>query len=290
MKRFGILLASAAIFATPAALSAQDNVPTPPAPFEIGERLDPPANAEAQGMDQVAAMFGGMFPAEPLTPEQVARLPQATRIIARMIPDGTMSELMGTMYDKMLGPIMAATDAPADEVVRKGVGIGPAALDLSPAQTAELAGLFDPAYAERHEREKALMPQLMRDVMTAMEPTMRKAMSELYAIHFTQKELDDVEAFFLTESGTAYARKSFSMSSDPRIVSATMESLPQMMAAFAAMEQKVKDATADLPATRSFADLSKAEKARVSKITGYPVPEIEAMLAETEVPAEAASD
>lgn len=290
MKRFGILLASAATFATPAALSAQDNVLPPPAPFEIGERLDPPANADAQGMDQVAAMFGGMFPAEPLTPEQVARLPQATRIIARMIPDGTMSELMGTMYDKMLGPIMAATDAPADEVVRKGVGIGPAALDLSPAQTAELAGLFDPAYAERHEREKALMPQLMRDVMTAMEPTMRKAMSELYAIHFTQKELDDVEAFFLTESGTAYARKSFSMSSDPRIVSATMESLPQMMAAFAAMEQKVKDATADLPATRSFADLSKAEKARVSKITGYPVPEIEAMLAETEVPAEAASD
>ncbi|HEY6964486.1 MAG TPA: DUF2059 domain-containing protein [Erythrobacter sp.] len=272
MKRFGILLAATAALTTPAVLAAQDTPPPAP-PLVVGEGTE--------GMDQAMTALGAMFKVEPLTAEQEARLPQATRIIGRMIPDGTLGEMMGGMFDKLLGPMLDATEAPAKETIRKAVGISPAALDLSDAQAAELAALFDPAYAERHKRERALMPALMRDMMTAMEPAMRKAMSELYAVHFSQKELDDVEAFFLTESGAAYARKSFTMSSDPRIVSATMESMPQMMASFASMEEKMKAATADLPAKRSFADLSKAEKAKVSKLTGYSVAEIEGMVAET---------
>ena len=272
MKRFGILLAATAALTTPAVLAAQDTPPPAP-PLVVGEGTE--------GTDQAMTALGAMFKVEPLTAEQEARLPQAQRVINRMISDGTLGEMMGGMFDKLLGPMLDATEAPAKETIRKAVGISPAALDLSDAQAAELAALFDPAYAERHKRERALMPALMRDMMTAMEPAMRKAMSELYAVHFSQKELDDVEAFFLTESGAAYARKSFTMSSDPRIVSATMESMPQMMASFASMEEKMKAATADLPAKRNFADLSKAEKAKVSKLTGYSVAEIEGMVAET---------
>jgi hypothetical protein len=128
----------------------------------------------------------------------------------------------------------------------------------------------------------AVMPALMRDMMTVMEPTMRKAMSELYAIHFSQKELDDIETFFQTESGTAYARKSFSMSSDPRILSATMESLPQLMGTFADMEKKIAAASADLPPKRSFSELSGAEKAKIAKLSGYSIAEIEEMIAQGE--------
>jgi len=126
------------------------------------------------------------------------------------------------------------------------------------------------------------MPTMMREMMTVMEPTMRKAMSELYAINFSQKELDDIEAFFQTDSGTAYARKSFTMSSDPRILAASMESLPQMMGAIGEMEKKIAAAGADLPAKRSFADLSQADKAKIATLTGYSVEQIEGLLAESE--------
>jgi hypothetical protein len=240
------------------------------APQPLAAQADP----SAQEMDQAMAALGAMFPAEPLTPEQEARLPQTQRIINRVIPEGTLGEMMGGMFDKLLGPILGAAGAPAIDAVVEGTGLGADTLDLTPEQSEELARLFDPAYAERHAREVALMPALMRDMMTVMEPTMRKAMSELYAIHFTQKELDDIEAFFQTDSGTAYARKSFTMSSDPRIISATMESLPQMMGAFAGMEQKMAEAVADLPAKRGFDALSKAEQERVAAITGRSVAEI----------------
>ncbi len=258
-------LAGCALLAAPATLAAQDE-----APVETAAEA-PSADAE---IERTMAMLGSMFPAEPLTPEQESRLPQAQRIIARIIPEGSMGELMGGMFDQMLGPIMKMGEAPATEVVSKGTGLPAYALNMEPEKAAEAALLFDPAYAERSQREAAILPGVMRDMMAAMEPTMIKAMSELYAIHFTAAELDGIETFFQTDIGAAYARKSFTLSSDPRIISATMEAMPAMMDSFAKMEAMLAAAGEGLPAKRGFADLSPAEQARVAELTGYTVEEI----------------
>ena len=263
-------LAGCALISAPPALAAQAQDAAPAEISAIDEELD-----------QAMAMLGGMFPAEPLTAEQEARLPQAQRIIARIIPPGTMGEMMGGMMDQMLGPIMKLAEAPATAVVSKGTGLPDYALTMEPEQAAEAARLFDPAYAERHEREAAILPVMMRDLMSAMEPTMVKAMSELYAIHFTQAELTGIETFFQTDIGAAYARKSFTLSSDPRILSATMEAMPVMMEAFAGMEAKLAAAGEGLPAKRSFADLTPAEQARVAELIGYTVEEIAEEAAKT---------
>jgi Uncharacterized protein conserved in bacteria (DUF2059) len=271
------------LFITAVSLSALALAPQPLAAQDEGAEADASeAAAAGDPMADAMGMLGAMFPAEPLTTEQEARLPQANRIITRMIPEGTLGEMMGGMFDKIMGPMTAALDAPANATVQKGIGVSPASIGLSDEQAAEIAALLDPAYAERHKREMAVMPTMMRDMMTVMEPTMRKAMSELYAIHFSQKELDDIETFFLTDSGAAYARKSFTMSSDPRIISASMESLPQMMEAFGDFEKKITAASADLPPKRSFADLPDAQKAKIAEMTGLSIAEIEEMLAENE--------
>ena len=258
-------LAGCALLAAPATLAAQEE-----ATVETAAEA-PPADAE---IERTMAMLGSMFPAEPLTPEQEARLPQAQRIIARIIPEGTLGEMMGGMFDQMLGPIMKLADAPAIQTVSKGTGLPDYALQIEPEKAAEAALLFDPAYAERSQREAAVLPGLMRDMMAAMEPTMIKAMSELYAIHFTEAELAGIDAFFQTEIGAAYARKSFTLSSDPRIMAASMEAVPAMMGSFAKMEAKLAAAGEGLPAKRGFADLTPAEQARVAELTGYTVEEI----------------
>jgi hypothetical protein len=268
MIRRHILAAAAASLAAlalaPQPLAAQDH-------SETQTSVKPPE-------DPFAAL-GKMFVAEPLTAEQEARLPQAQRIVALLIPDGTLGELMGKTFEQFLNPAMAEMGAPGAATITKATGFDTAELSLTEAQTAELAALFDPAYAERQKREMALMPEMMRGMMTTMEPTMRKAMGELYAIHFSPAELNDIETFFRTPSGTAYARKSFTMSSDPRIIAATMDAMPQMMGGFAEMEKKLAAASADLPKRRSFADLTAAEKAKVAKLTGTSVAEIEERLA-----------
>lgn len=231
----------------------------------------------AEEMDQVMTALAESFPVEPLTVEQEARLPQATRIVEKMIPEGAMAEMMGTMFDDMLGPIMETTGGPAISTVVAGTGLTAPELDLTDQQTAKLATLFDPAWEERRAREMDVFPQMMADMMTVMEPPMRKAMSELYAINFTQTELDEIEAFFSTETGTSFARKSFTMSSDPRVLSATMEVLPEMMGAMAGIEERFAKASADLPAKRSFGELTADEQSFVAKTTGYSVEDLRSL-------------
>ncbi len=241
------------------------------------------SDPSAAEVEAVMAQLSGMFAAEPLTEDQESRLPQATRIVSLMIPEGSLAELMGSMFDELIGPMMQIEGGASSTTVAEGIGVEPYELQLTDEQAAEAASIFDTAWAERRDREAEVFPKIMANMMGVMEPGMRKAMSELYAINFTQQELDDIEAFFTTESGASFARKSFTMSSDPRIVAATMESMPAILQSFTEMEAQMTQATADLPPVRAFADLSAAEQAQVAEITGYTTKEIKELLADRTV-------
>ena len=240
-----------------------------------------PATADAE-LAAITEMFSGMFTAEPLTPEQEARLPAAQQLIAKVIPEGTMAEMMDKMFDGLLGPMMAEAPNGAVTLVAKQIGTVPYALELEEDKAAELAKLFDPVWAERQQREMALLPEMMKDMVTLLEPGMRKTMAELYAIRFSEGELAEIDAFFSTGTGGKYARESFLMASDPRIMASTMEALPALMRSIGDIEKRMADSVADLPPVRSFADLSPAERERVAEATGFTVVQIEETLAAPE--------
>ena len=217
--------------------------------------------------EQAFAAMAEMFKVEPLTAEEEARLPAAQKVIGKLIPEGTLAEMMGPMFDKIMKPMMALEMKPTSDDVAQELGLDPAELYLSDEEVAEVAAILDPYREERREREAEIMPRMLTKVMVAMEPSMRKSMSELYAIHFDAQELADIDAFFSTPSGTNFARKSFTMASDPRVMSATMESLPSMMGMFAEMGAEMKAATADLPEPRGIGDLSDEEFDRLVELT-----------------------
>lgn len=266
----GLTLATA-----PVSLAAQDAE----APAEEVMVDDAAVGEEPDAMEQAMAMLGAMFTAEPLTAEQEARLPAAQGLIAKIIPEGTMGEMIDKMMGGVLGPIMAAAPDGATTTLAKQIGTEPYTLDLTEEQAGELASLFDPAWAERQQRELAALPIIMKEVVTLMEPGMRKAMSELYAIRFSATELAEIDAFFSTGTGGKYARESFLMASDPRIMASTMEAMPALMGSIGDIEKRMAESTADLPAKRVFAELTATEKAKVAEMTGLTVEDIEANLA-----------
>lgn len=235
----------------------------------------PLAAQEEDSADEAFAAFAQMFAAEPLTTEQEARLPLAQTIVGKMIPEGTLGEMMGGMFDSIFEPIMEmATSNPKGDVA-KMLGVESYELDVTEEQAVELAAILDPVWKERNSLMASTMPAIMKDMMQVMEPPMRRAMSEAYAVYFTEQELADIDAFFSTDSGLAFARKSFTMSSDPRIIGASMEAMPAMMESFGDLESRMEEATAALPAKRGFSDLSDAERARIAEITGASVDEIQ---------------
>jgi hypothetical protein len=186
----------------------------------------------------------------------------------------------------VLGPMMAMAPNGATTTLAKQIGTEPYAFELTDEQAGELASLFDPAWAERQKRETEMLPTLMKEVVSVMEPGMRTAMSELYAIRFSQTELAEIDAFFSTGTGGEYARESFLMASDPRIMASTMEAMPALMGSIGDIEARMKAQLADLPKVRSFAELTPAERTKVAEMTGQTVEEIEANLA---IAAEAAA-
>ncbi|HSF13767.1 MAG TPA: DUF2059 domain-containing protein [Erythrobacter sp.] len=267
--------AGLALIATPAAtLSAQEAEAT-----DETVMVDDPARSPVEDeMATITQMFAGLFTKEPLTPEQEARLPAAEQLIAKVIPAGTMGEMIDKMMGGVLGPMMAMGPDGATSTIAEKIGTEPYALDLTEEQAGELASLFDPAWAERQQREMAMIPDMMKEMVALTEPGMRKAMSELYAIRFSQSELEEINAFFSTGTGGKYARESFLMASDPRIMASTMEAMPALMGSIGDIEKRMADSLADLPAVRSFADLSPAERAKVAETTGLTIEEIEANL------------
>lgn len=228
---------------------------------------------EQVGEEDFAAM-AAMFAAEPLTPEQEERLPAARLVVDRMIPPGAMSEVVQSTFGGFLEPLMKLGIEPSAAEVAKELGYEDGGLDLTEEAAAEAAAILDPVWSERREREFEAMKGAMTKVMEAMEPAMRRGMAEAYAVHFTAVELADVAAFFDTPSGAAYAKKSYTMASDPRIMSAAMESIPAMMEGFAAMAAEMDAATADLPARPTFDDLSADQRERLAQLTGLQQDEI----------------
>ena len=236
--------------------------------------------ALAQPAEDELAALGQIFaPPEPLTAEQQGRLPAARALIERIIPPGSLGEVMGGMFDTMLSPMMQmGVDDPASAVA-EGLGSSGYAMDLSPENAAEAAAILDPAWAERRQVQMALVPQLMARMMAGIEPVMKNVMAELYAINFTARELADIDAFFATPSGAAYARRSLAMGSDPRMAGAMMQAMPSMFEGMATLEAELAAATAHLPAPRSYDDLSLAQRSRLSALTGLSKNEIEAGMA-----------
>jgi Uncharacterized protein conserved in bacteria (DUF2059) len=231
--------------------------------------------ASSAAMEQAMGAFAQAFVVEPLTAEQQARLPLAQSVVERIMPPGTLGEMMGSMFDGILGPMGEVMRPHAADVVAQQLGLQGQDLGLDDEQAASAAALFDPAWEERQRREAEAVPLAMGSLMTAMEPTMRTAMAELYAVHFTDAELADIAAFFATTSGATYARQSYTLASDPRLLSAVFSEMPTFVGGMMAMQQQLADATADLPPVRSFADLSSNERKRLADLLGMTVEDLE---------------
>lgn len=239
-----------------------------------------PATAQEVSEDEAAlASIVNLFEVEPLTAEQQVRLPAAQAVVGKILPPGTLQEVMGSMFDRILGPIMSLAAQPSEAAAAGQLGVEADVLELDAEQSAEVLALLDPAWQERQQRTMAATQDAIGRMMTAMEPVMRTAMAELYAVNFDERELADIDAFFSTETGAAYARKSYAMASDPRLMGAMMRSMPQTMGSFADMEADLAAAVADLPPPRGYADLGEADRARLGELTGLGLAEIEAGMA-----------
>ena len=254
---FGLAALSLALIAPPLPAAAQ----------EASERSwDQSGDAAAMG-----EMFASMFTSEPLTPEQEARLPAAKAIVDTMMPPGFYGEMMSEAMAGSLKPIMAMFNGAtgADMLLGSRLDVDPATRDaLSDEEKIELANLLDPAFDQRGAIMPELMNAIMRDVAVAIEPGFREGMAKAYAVRFDERQLADIAAFFATPTGAVYATENLKLMTDPQVMSASMQAMPQMMNQLGGIEAQIREAMEALPPERAIEELSDEQRARAAAILG----------------------
>ncbi len=245
-----------------------------------------PALAQMEGeksarMDEFAGMMANLFETEPLTEEEQARLPLASSVVLKVMPDGTYARMMEESMTGMMEPLMSMMPAtmPAGEM-EATLGLHAGSLDdYSEEELAELSALLDPVYPQRGRAAMDFMMSRMNSAMQEMEPGMREGLARAYAKRFSRQELQDVAAFFATPSGAHYATESMLVFADPEVMAGAMQAMPLILGEMGDLEQGAKQAMAQLPPPRSFADLAAEERTRLAGLLGISEAELERRMA-----------
>lgn len=158
----------------------------------------------------------------------------------RRMMDGTLSKMMdnmmGSMFDMKAGDFMNSVDAS-----------GKLAKETGDASMGEIAEKADPHFRERMRLSMDVMMKELIPLMERIEPGIREDMARVYARKFTVSQLNDMNSFFSTPSGSAFAGQSMLVFMEPEILNSMQSFVPDMLKAMPEIMKKAEAATAHLP-------------------------------------------
>jgi hypothetical protein len=229
------------------------------------------AAAIASATPSLAAEPTAATTAAPVT--DPARIAAARQTVDYVFPLGTYARLMNGTLDKMMDSIM---DSTMKLPLKQLAGLsGVDTEDLGEASMAEIMEIYDPAFKQRMQISTRTMMGEMIPLMTQVEPDIRDGLTQAYAGKYTAAQLGELNAFFATPTGKAYAADSYLIMMSPEVMSKMQGFVPKLMEQMPAIVEKVKAASATLPEPRNYSDLSKSEKARLAKLLGVSESQLE---------------
>ena len=244
-------------------------------------------DAQAE-LDVVGTMFGDIFgAANPLSPEEEARVPMAKSVVLKLFPEGTYAKMMNETMKPMMEGMMGSIASSPSLMLLELTGMSPAQLEqVDDANLQQALSILDPSSAERNAEIADVTLSLISDVMEKVEPSYRAGLTRAYAVRFTQEELADLNAYFATSVGKKYAAESFLIYSDPQVMASMNDMVPAMMEMMPAMMGTITQITEKYPSGRTFSALSPEEQDQLAILLGTTLED----LAANEPVGEATSD
>lgn len=241
------------------------------------------AQTAAPDFSGLASAMGDVFKAEPLSPEQEARLPQAEAVVSQLFPPGTyrkmMDQMMGPMMDGMMSQI---GQLPLADIARIS-GLDEASLaGIGDAKLGEIAAILDPAFEERNRITGQVSVGMVSRLMDRIEPSYRAGLARAFATRFSNAELAELQQFFATPVGARYAGESMLIYADPQVMAAMNEMMPAMFEMMPGMIEEMQAKTAHLPPARTPSDLDDGELTRLARLLGVPVRELKTRAAQSQ--------
>lgn len=176
-----------------------------------------------------------------------ARQAAADKVVAALVPQGIYLRIMRDQFPKMM-----------DAMIGQMGGMTGAQLGQQGDETFDAtARKADPHFQERMRIMTKVMGEEMGTVMNRLEPRVRAGLSRAFVRKYTAAQLGDLNAFFQTPSGKAFANDYLLLFTDPELMREMAAAAPEMIQAMPRIMKKVEAATAHLPPPPKKADDAK---------------------------------
>ena len=177
------------------------------------------------------------------------RLALAGQVVLHVFPEGTYQRVMSTSMEAMMDGMMNSMfDMQMGDILPEGSAQDrEAEAELGRKTMRELMAAEDPHFEERLKISNKVLMAEMVPIMSRLEPDVRTGLARAYARRFTADQLSELNRFFSTPAGHAYATESLLLWTDPEIMSLMGKAMPDLMKEMPAIMEKVQAATAHLP-------------------------------------------
>lgn len=177
----------------------------------------------------------------PSTQVDPARLAAAERVVLALVPPGTYMRMMRDQFPAMMDGVMAQM------MGMSAADLGAPGADGSTVPVGKAIAEGDPHVRERMSIMTKVMGEEFGTVFEKLEPGLRAGLSRSFARKFTTAQLNELDAFFATPTGKAFAGEYLATFMDPEVMQEMMAATPEIIKAMPAIMAKVEKATAHLP-------------------------------------------
>jgi hypothetical protein len=190
----------------------------------------------------VLALVDKLFPPQP-DPDP-ARLALARTAVNVMWPDGSYGKIMSGMFGGMFDRAMQMKGS--DFAAFSSKPAKPPLPSLDPTLHDVLA-TKDPYFDQRTAAIRTVLEEEAGKISAIVDPRMRDGLSRAMARRLDEHQLADVNAFFATQSGRAFASQYMQLWLDPDAMRSLIDTTPDMMKLMPEMMQRIKAADDKFP-------------------------------------------
>ena len=218
--------------------------------------------------EAIFAMIGKMFDiggeSAPIDPVQL-KLAESTA--AKLLPNGSMKAMMTKMFETFVTPLMNALPEMSSGEIMIKTGIYEGDVEtLDDEKRKTITAILDPARKDRGKQMIEAITPLLDETMALLEPPMRTGISRAYARKFSAEQLRQINGFFATPTGAAFAAESYPLQADPEVMRAMFKAMPELLKTLKAKGPSLDTEMKKLPKERTLTDLTDAEMAALAKL------------------------
>lgn len=217
------------------------------------------------------------------TPVDPTRLALADTTVNALMPAGAYSEMINELVEKIARPLLKEIPLVTSSQIWSATGVEIES-EIAPDKQKAIAAIIDPGAEKRTEDMVAFGKKVVAKGIEVVEPPLRSGMARAYARKFTAEQLTEMNGFFASPTGAAFASNQMKIQMDPEVLYAVFKEMPQMTKKFESMGKEIEAEAKLLGKTPDFkvSQLNKDKQQELARLLGVSVKELNQKAAEME--------